>query len=59
MLLPDTNVLSAIMGYRPVPEVAAWIADKPIGRLFTTCISQAEILSRLAIMPEGRRRRDL
>jgi hypothetical protein len=47
------------MGSRPVPEVAAWIADKPIGRLFTTCISQAEILSRLAIMPEGRRRRDL
>jgi len=59
MLLLDTNVLSAMMGVRPVPEVAAWMADKPMERLFTTCISQAEILSGLAIMPEGRRRREL
>jgi len=51
MLLLDTNVLSAIMGVRPVPEVAAWMAGKPIER-----ISQAEILSGLAIMPERRPR---
>ena len=59
MLLLDTNILSAMMGTRPVPEVAVWIASQPIERLFTTCISQAEILSGLAIMPDGRRRCNL
>jgi len=56
MFILDTNVLSAIMGARPAPEVAAWIAGERDDRLFTTAISQAEILSGLAIMPEGRRR---
>jgi hypothetical protein len=52
----DTNVLSAIMGARPAPEVATWIAGQPENALFTTTICQAEILSGLAVMPEGRRR---
>jgi predicted nucleic acid-binding protein len=56
MLILDTNVLSAIMGARPVPEVAAWIAGQPDDALFTTTICQAEILSGIAVMPEGRRR---
>jgi predicted nucleic acid-binding protein len=59
MLLLDTNILSAIMGTQPVPEVAFWMADKAIDDLFTTSISQAEILSGLAIMPDSRRRRGL
>jgi predicted nucleic acid-binding protein len=56
MFVLDTNVLSAIMGARPAPEVAAWIAAQPDDALFTTTICQAEILSGLAMMPEGRRR---
>lgn len=56
MFVLDTNVLSAIMGSQPVPEVATWIANQPDELLFTTAICQAEILSGLAIMPEGRRR---
>ncbi|MEE3503557.1 type II toxin-antitoxin system VapC family toxin [Acidiphilium acidophilum] len=59
MLILDTNVLSEIMGPRPAPEVAAWMARQPDDLLITTAISQAEILSGLAIMPEGRRRREL
>jgi len=59
MLILDTNVLSEIMGPRPTPEIAAWLARQPDDLLFTTAISQAEILSGLAIMPEGRRRREL
>jgi len=59
MLILDTNVLSEIMGPRPAPEVAAWLARQPDDLLFTTAISQAEILSGLAVMPEGRRRREL
>jgi toxin FitB len=59
MFVLDTNILSAMMSAQSVPEVATWIADHPIELLFTTCISEAEILSGLAIMQEGRRRRDL
>jgi len=56
MFVLDTNVLSAIMSALPAPEVAAWIAGQPDDALFTTTICQAEILSGLAMMPEGRRR---
>jgi hypothetical protein len=60
MLILDTNILSAIMGTRPIPEVAVRIAGQPpIESLFTTSITEAEILSGIAIMPESRRRRDL
>ena len=41
------------------PRVAAWIVAQPVDLLFTTSLSQAEILSGLAIMAEGRRRLDL
>jgi toxin FitB len=59
MFVLDTNVLSAVMGSHPVPEVAAWIAAQPEERLFTTTVCQAEILAGVEIMPEGRRRRGL
>ena len=59
MFVLDTNVLSAIMGPRPVAEVAAWLSGQQDELLFTTSISQAEVLSGVAIMPEGRRRREL
>jgi toxin FitB len=55
----DTNVLSAMMRLQLEPEVATWFAAQPAELLFTTSLSQAEILSGLAIMPDGRRRRDL
>ena len=56
MFVLDTNVLSAIMGSKPVPEVAVWIAGQPEASLFTATICQAEILAGLAVMPAGRRR---
>ena len=56
MFILDTNILSAMMSTR---EVAAWIAGQPTDLLFTTSVSQAEILSGLAIMADGRRRLDL
>jgi toxin FitB len=59
MFLLDTNVLSAMMTGLPVPRVAAWIAGRPIDLLYTTTVSQAEILSGIAVMREGRRRRAL
>ncbi|OYV42428.1 MAG: VapC toxin family PIN domain ribonuclease [Acidocella sp. 20-57-95] len=59
MFVLDTNILSAMMSLRPSPEVTAWIEGQPEELLFTTSITQAEILSGLAIMPDGRRRHDL
>jgi predicted nucleic acid-binding protein len=59
MFVLDTNVLSAIMGSQPVPEVATWVAAQPEERLFTTSVCQAEILAGVEILPEGRRRRIL
>lgn len=59
MFVLDTNILSAMMSTAPAPEVAAWVSGQPTEHLFTAAICQAEILSGLAIMPEGRRRLDL
>ncbi len=59
MFVLDTNVISAVMGARPVPAVADWIAAQPEDRLFTTTVCQAEILAGVAVMPDGRRRHGL
>ncbi len=59
MFVLDTNVLSAIMSSRPVPEVAAWVAAQREELLFTAAVCQAEILAGIAILPAGRRRRAL
>jgi toxin FitB len=50
MFVLDTNILTAMMSTQPVPQVAAWISGQPADLLFTTSVSQAEILSGLAIM---------
>ncbi len=59
MFVLDTNILSAMMGLQPVPQVRAWMNRQPEDLLFTTSISHAEIFSGLAIMANGHRRRGL
>ncbi len=59
MLVLDTNMLSAMMSAEPVRKVADWILDQPSEQLFTAAVCQAEILSGIAILPDGRRRADL
>src|ERR1700736_4365989 len=59
MFILDINILSDIMSTHAETPVAAWRAGQPIDLLFTTSVSQAEILSGLAIMADGRRRLDL
>ena len=59
MFLLDTNVLSAVMGSRPAPQVAEWMAAQPPDLLFTASVCQAEILSGIAVLPQGRRRAGL
>jgi predicted nucleic acid-binding protein len=56
MFLLDTNVLSELMSAQPSPQVAAWLSAQPVDQLFTAAVCQAEILSGLAVLPEGRRR---
>jgi predicted nucleic acid-binding protein len=59
MFLLDTNILSAMMRLVRVPEVSEWMARQDEDLLFTTAISQAEIFAGLAVLPDGRRRREL
>lgn len=59
MIILDTNVLSEMMKSGGHPQVIAWIDRTPRSRLFTTAVSQGEILSGLAMMPDGRRRDEL
>jgi predicted nucleic acid-binding protein len=59
MFVLDTDVLSATMGSRPVPEVAAWVSAQPEDLLFTVSVCQAEILAGIETLPDGRRRRVL
>jgi predicted nucleic acid-binding protein len=59
MFILDTNVLSALMRLELEPEITAWMVGQDEELVFTTAISQAEISAGLAILPEGRKRREL
>lgn len=56
MIVLDTNVLSEIL--RPAPEarVIAWLEAQPRLALFTTTVTQAEILYGVRVLPAGQRR---
>ena len=56
MIILDTNVVSELMRPAPAEVVLQWLAAQPSADLFTTAITQAEILFGLALMPAGRRR---
>ncbi|BAC89619.1 type II toxin-antitoxin system VapC family toxin [Gloeobacter violaceus] len=59
MIILDTNVLSELMRALPSQKVQRWVATRPSASLFTTTVTQAEILYGLALMPTGRRREQL
>jgi hypothetical protein len=59
MIILDTNVLSEAMRPAPDAEVLGWLAEQPAASLYTTSITQAEILHGLMLLPPGRRRRSL
>jgi len=56
VIIVDTNVISELMRGEPNPAVLAWAAAQPRAQLYTTRISQAEILYGIAGLPQGRRR---
>lgn len=56
MILLDTNVLSELMRPKPAVRVVDWIAAQPAQGLFTTSITQAEILHGVMLLPPGKPR---
>jgi len=59
MLVLDTNILSEMMRPEPERKIADWIVRQPSDELFTAAVCQAEILTSLAVVPNGRRRAEL
>ncbi len=59
MVVLDTNVVSELMRERVDPRVRAWLDSQLNSALFTTTITEAEILTGIAILPDGERRRGI
>lgn len=59
MIVLDTNVISEVMRPKPDARVVDWLMSQPVSGLFTTSLTQAEVLYGLTLLPEGRRRADL
>jgi predicted nucleic acid-binding protein len=59
MIVLDTNVLSEVL--RPSPDigVVAWLGSQSAAALFTTTVTQAEILYGIDLLPAGSRKRGL
>lgn len=59
MIVLDTNVLSELMKTKPDRRVVAWLRSQPGASLYTTSVTQAEILYGLRLLPSGKRRKEL
>ena len=59
MFVLDTNVVSELMGERLQPRVLAWLDGQLTSMLFVTAITEAEVRTGIAILPDGERRRGL
>jgi len=59
MIVLDTNVVSELMHPKGSLVVRQWVAAQPITDLFTTTITQAEILYGIALLPSGKRQTEL
>jgi hypothetical protein len=57
--LLDTNVLSELMRPAPSPQVLAWFAQQAASPMWTSAITQAELLCGIALLPDGARRAQL
>ena len=59
MIVLDTNVVSELMKPAPAESVTRWVADQPATSLYTTSVTQAEILHGILLLPAGKRRNAL
>ncbi|AHF87935.1 type II toxin-antitoxin system VapC family toxin [Rhizobium sp. 25PS6] len=59
MIVLDTNVISELLTPAPNVGVIEWLGAQHPLSVFTTAITEAEILYGLRLLPHGRRRNDL
>ena len=59
MFILDTNVVSELMRERPHSDVLAWLDEQLTSALFVTAITEAEIRTGIALLPDGERKRGL
>jgi toxin FitB len=59
MIVLDTNVLSEVLRPEPEPRVLAWLDEQPANSVFTTAVTQGEILYGIRLLADGQRRRKL
>jgi len=59
MVVIDTNIVSELMRAEPSAEVLSWMDNRPSRELFVTAVTEAEIRTGIAVLPEGKRRRGL
>ena len=59
MIVLDTNVVSELMRDSPQQAVRAWFRAQSVSSLFVTTVTEAEILTGIALLPDGRCRRGL
>jgi hypothetical protein len=56
MILVDTNVISELMRAEPAQIVLDWFGQHDAAVLFISAVTEAELRTGVAIMPEGQRR---
>ena len=56
MILLDTNVISELMRAEPARIVLDWFGNHDAGDLFISAVTEAELRTGVAILPEGQRR---
>ncbi len=55
-IILDTNLVSELMYLNPDPQVIDWFEAQDLSNLLLTTITEAELLYRIELMPEGRNR---
>jgi predicted nucleic acid-binding protein len=59
MIVLHTSVLSEALRPSPEPSVLKWLAKQPRTSLFTTTVTQGEVLYGIRRLADGKRRRGL
>jgi len=55
----DTNVLSELMKVKPLPSIMSWLGSVAPDVLYTTAITEAEVLFGIELLPAGKRKNNL
>jgi hypothetical protein len=59
VIVLDTNVVSEVLRPAPSEKVLGWMRSERVQALFTTSITEGELLYGVALLPAGRRRQTL